>query len=499
MVFNSAIFFYFFLLVLVVYWVLARARGGMRKQNLFLLVASYFFYGWWDWVFLGLIFISTFVDFFAARLIESEERPARRRLYLTVSMGLNLGLLGTFKYFDFFITGFVDMSRLVVPGAFPDGGGSLLLNVILPVGISFYTFQTMSYTIDVYRRVIPAERDFWDFALFVCFFPQLVAGPIERAGDLLPQLKKPRVWQEEYLREGAWLLLLGFFMKVYVADNLGPLVDQVYLSGRHAYLAAPGAAAGHGGFQVFMASIGFAFQIYGDFAGYSCIAMGTARLLGVRLTVNFDMPELAQNPAELWRRWHTTLNRWVMDYIYIPLGGSRYGLVRKNRNLILAFILMGLWHGANWTFLIWGALHGTWLVAHALLGPYLPRLPRSAPPWLRGLVIGGKMAAVYTAFALSAVFFRAYDISHSGMLLSSLFSAWDFSGSTQGIDPGRYAGEIIRIFLPLVLIDVMAFRSGGIFWIFARRTSLRAVLYVLLFFTIVTMGVWGRDVIYFAF
>ena len=500
MVFNSAIFIYFFVIVLAVYWSLARLSGGTRWQNAFLLGASYFFYGWWDWIFLGLILISTITDYVVARAIERSDRDGRRKLLLFVSVAVNLGLLFSFKYFDFFVTGFVDMSRVVVPGAFPEGGQSLLLQVILPVGISFYTFQTMSYTIDVYRRVIPAERDPVDFGLFVCFFPQLVAGPIERASDLLPQLKQPRAWNMDNVREGAWLLLLGFFMKVYIADNLGPLVDQVYLANKHVYAQNPALAAGHGGGHVFWASIGFAFQIYGDFAGYSAIALGTARFLGVRLTVNFEMPELAQNPAELWRRWHATLNRWVMDYIYIPLGGSRYGLWRKNRNLVVAFILMGLWHGANWTFLIWGALHGGWLVAHAMLQPYLPRLPESAPSWLRGLTVSSKMMAVYTVFALSAILFRAYDIQHTWVLLESLLVGWGDVHPIREMPPvGRYAGDIIAVVLPLILIDVMAYRKDSLFWIFDRGVALRTALYVAMFFTIVTLGVWGKDVIYFAF
>ncbi|MDH5656438.1 MAG: MBOAT family protein, partial [Spirochaetia bacterium] len=359
MVFNSGVFIYFFIAVFILHWIIART-GSVRILNLFLLAASYFFYGFWDWLFLGLIFISTAVDYTAAILLEKEISQHRRKLLLAVSVIVNLGILGIFKYFDFFAESFIFMVRAFVPDAFP-GGEGILLRVLLPVGISFYTFQTMSYTIDVYRKQIPAEKDLISFALFVCFFPQLVAGPIERAGDLLGQLKVKRFFNMENMAKGAWLVLLGFYMKVYVADSLGPLVDQVYLPGRSVYNASPAFAAGHDGLHVILSSIAFAFQIYCDFAGYSNIALGSALFLGVRLTQNFNSPEMSTNPADLWRRWHITLNRWIIDYVYIPLGGSKMGDFQKLKNLLLIFVLMGLWHGANWTFFLWGLFHGTWL------------------------------------------------------------------------------------------------------------------------------------------
>ncbi|MCB1317733.1 MAG: MBOAT family protein, partial [Leptospiraceae bacterium] len=308
MVFNSSSFVYFFAIVYVVYWALARYRSGQRWQNRFLLVASYFFYGWWDWIFLGLIFLSTITDYLVALGIQNAPQANRRRrgVLLFISVAVNIGLLAAFKYYDFFVTSFVGMVRMFQPDAFGDGSEWLLLNVLLPVGISFYTFQTLSYTIDVYRGIIPAERNFWDFSLYVSFFPQLVAGPIERAGDLLPQLKARREFNWSDVEAGLWFVLLGFFLKTYVADSLAPLVDQVYLSGKGVYGQMPALAANHGGAQVLIASVAFAFQIYGDFAGYSTIAMGAARLMGIRLTLNFDTPEFSQNPAELWRRWHST-------------------------------------------------------------------------------------------------------------------------------------------------------------------------------------------------
>ena len=501
MVFNSGAFLIFFALTLAMYWALARLRPGRVLQNRFLLLASYFFYGWWDWVFLSLILISTVIDYFAARAIETSDDGHRRRWLLYISVVGNLGLLGVFKYFDFFAGSFVALSRTFFPDAFPDGGRSFFLNVALPVGISFYTFQTMSYTIDVYRRQISAERNFLDFALFVCFFPQLVAGPIERAGDLLPQLKRSRAITEEDIRRGVWLILYGFFLKTFVADNLGELVDQVYLPSAAAYRANPAAAAGQGGAQVILASIGFAFQIYGDFAGYSSIALGTARLMGIRLTVNFDMPQMSQNPADLWRRWHATLNRWVQDYVYIPLGGSRLGVFHKERNLFLAFVIMGLWHGANWTFALWGMFHGLWMVLYDLTASRLPRLPDSAPGVVRGAVRLLKMIAVFGIFGLTATMFRAYDLAHMMTLWRSILSfPYDWSGHVQGVaGAGLYAAAMFKILALLLFVDGMSYRTKNSFWIFGRPLWQRAALYLSMLYAIVILGYFGRTVIYFAF
>ena len=503
MVFNSAVFLFFFFWVFIAYWSLGRLSRGVIWQNRFLLLVSYVFYGYWDWVFLGLIFISTGIDYSVGRSLEKTESLKKRRILLSISIAANLGLLGAFKYFDFFASSFVLMARSVFPGSFPDGADSLLLKVILPVGISFYTFQTLSYTIDVYRRLIPAERNLPDFALFVCFFPQLVAGPIERAKDLLPQFKERRVFHPDDLSKGAWLMLLGFFMKVYVADNLDPLVNMVYLDGRATYEKFPQLAAGPGGFHVFLASIGFAFQIYGDFAGYSCIALGTARMMGIRLSVNFNAPELSQNPVEFWRRWHITLNRWLQDYVYIPLGGSRMGRLAKERNIFLAFMLVGLWHGANWTFVLWGVFHGVWLILYDLTVDRLPRLKEDARPFLRRMAVVLKMLGVFTVFGLTAVFFRAYDLKHSLILLKSLFTfpwPWEASASLNQLPAaGSYFSAIFNKIFVLLLLDIAAYRYKNYFWIFDRPLFVRVAVYTLLFLSILVMGVFGKDVIYFAF
>ena len=501
MVFNSAVFLFYLIVVLAGYHLAGRFTSGRRIQNVFLLIASYYFYGYWDWIFLSLIFISTAVDYFVARSIEAQESERNRKLLLTVSMVVNLGLLGVFKYYDFFINSFVLATRAVVPTAFENGAGEYLLHLVLPVGISFYTFQTMSYTIDVYRRVIRAERDPIDFALFVCFFPQLVAGPIERAKDLLTQLKEERVVDLRKVEKGVWLLLLGFFMKVYVADNIGPLIDRIYLSSPVLYHSHPELASGHGMFHVLFASLAFVMQIYGDFAGYSFIAMGSAMLLGIKLTLNFNTPEFSENPADLWRRWHVTLGRWVMDYIYIPLGGNRYGFFHQQKNLFITFVLMGFWHGANWTFVFWGAYNGAWILIHAILKPYLPVLPENAGKFRVFLDSFVKRFSTFLLFGISAIFFRAYDLNHSMELFRSLFfGSWNLVAPV-GNDGSAiaYLGSLVRVSFLLVILDYMMVRDGSVFWIFKKRAWVRALVYIILFFHIVIQGVFGKDVIYFAF
>ncbi|HMU81892.1 MAG TPA: MBOAT family O-acyltransferase [Leptospiraceae bacterium] len=502
MVFNSGVYIYFLIAVFTIYWAVSRLpRGAHRAQNTVLLLSSYFFYGWWDWLYLVLIFASPTLDYFVGIGLDSLTSERKRKLLITFSISCNLTILGIFKYYDFFITSFISMFRQFDPGAFPDGGAHLLLNAILPVGISFYTFQSMAYTVDVYRRQVRAERNFLDFASFVCFFPQLVAGPIERAGDLLVQMKNNRQFTWENMRNGAWMILLGFYMKTYVADNISPLVNLVYLDHKFAYHQNPLAASGHGGLQVILASVGFAFQIYSDFWGYSAIAMGSALFLGFKLTQNFNAPQMAENPADLWRRWHITLNRWVTDYIYIPLGGSRLGVVRKYVNLFVAMLLMGLWHGASWTFFVWGGFMGAWLIAHQIFRDYLPKLSEGAPAWKKGTVKALKMAATFGVFGLSATCFRAYDIHQTGELWKSILDISSYSLSpVHGVmGAGDFLWALVKKLIVLLVIDFMAYRTGSLYWIFDRPVWVRITLYSVLFFFVLILGEFGKDVIYFAF
>ncbi len=351
MLFNSWIFPPFLLLVLALYFGLAWLPRARSLQNVMLLLASYFFYACWDWRFLGLLLLSTSVDWTLANLIARERTPADAKRWVACSVAVNLLFLGFFKYFDFFVDS-AD-ALLLRLGLEPLG---LHLRVVLPVGISFYTFQSISYIVDVYRGEVAPARNPLDFALFVAFFPHMVAGPIMHSRDLLPQMQNPRRVTPQHWREGAWLMLVGFFKKMALADNLAPLVDAAFAPG-----AQPGASL------ILVAVYAFAFQIYCDFSGYTDIARGVAKLMGFELMLNFDRPYQALNPSDFWRRWHISLSTWLRDYLYIPLGGNRGGRLATYRNLMLTMLLGGLWHGAAWNFVLWGAYQGLLLVVHRLV------------------------------------------------------------------------------------------------------------------------------------
>lgn len=338
MIFHSLDFVLFFLVTTFVYW-----RLPHRGQNVLLLAASYLFYGYVHLWFLSLIFATTVADYWAARGMEAF--PSRKRLMLGLSLAVNLGLLGFFKYFGFFVDN-VHRVLATVGLDLPIP----VLQVVLPVGISFYTFQELSYTIEVYRGTLRARRDFIDFALFVCLYPQLVAGPIERASHLLPQVERPRRWSSPAAMDAAFLICWGYFKKLVIADNAGVIANKVFA------LQDPG-------FHVLWAGVfAFAIQIYADFSAYSDIARGVARWLGFELMRNFDHPYMATGPADFWRRWHISLSSWFRDYVYIPLGGSREGRARTARNIMLTFLVSGLWHGASWNYVLWGGFHGALLV-----------------------------------------------------------------------------------------------------------------------------------------
>ena len=359
MLFNTTTFLQFFLAFLFGYYL---CRNKLAARNALIVASSYLFYGWWDYRFLVLLFFSTLLDYIAARRIETTTHPRARTLWLLASITGNLGILGFFKYWNFFAESTAALCSSVGWTLHP-----FTLNIILPVGISFYTFQTMSYTIDVYRRRITAETNLITFASFVSFFPQLVAGPIERATSLLPQFRETRTITQADIETGIWLMAWGLFKKVVVADNLAPLVDQIF-SGTPA-----------GGAVVTLGTLAFAMQIYGDFSGYSDIARGLARLLGFHLMVNFRTPYFAADLRDFWSRWHISLSTWLRDYLYIPLGGSRAGPARTATNLMITMTLGGLWHGAAVPFLLWGLWHGValgWQRSFARLGFRVPWLIR---------------------------------------------------------------------------------------------------------------------------
>ena len=339
MIFNSLDFFIFLPICLILYYLF---RKNLKVQNFLLVVASYFFYGYWDYRFLSLIAFSTIVDYIAGQQIQNSESKKRKKAFLILSLLTNLGLLGVFKYYNFFVESFIELFAQIgyqLP--------SSTLEIILPVGISFYTFQTLSYTIDIYREKIKPTRDFIAFAAFVSFFPQLVAGPIERAAHLLPQFFRKREVQYRDLIVGSQMLVWGLFKKVAVADNLAEYVNIVY-----------GNQDDFGGLNNIIATIFFAFQIYCDFSGYSTIAIGLARMFGFELNQNFNTPYFALSIREFWQRWHISLSTWFRDYVYISLGGNRKGPSQFYKNIMITFLISGFWHGANWTFIVWGGIHG---------------------------------------------------------------------------------------------------------------------------------------------
>ncbi len=463
MLFNSTVFLCFFAVVYALYLALARRH---RVQNALLLAASCVFYGWWDWRFLGLLGVSTAVDYAVGLGLErTRGNPARRRLLL-VSIAANLAILGSFKYFDFFAASLVDLAGLFGATLHP-----VTLDVVLPVGVSFYTFQSMSYSIDVYRRRIPATRSALDFALFVAFFPQLMAGPIERAQRLLPQLARPRTINAERIHAGLFLLTWGYFKKLVVADNAGRLADHVFAN--HAV---------YDSLDLTLGVLAFSVQIYGDFSGYSDIARGLARLLGFELCVNFRLPWFARSPSEFWQRWHVSLSEWLRDYLYIPLGGSRAGRWRTLRNLTLTMLLGGLWHGAAWSFVIWGAYHAALLAAFRVI-PW----PRTERP----LVGAAQTALVFVLVCGGWMIFRAssleelcYFASHVGLTPSPLSArfAWDlvfFSLPLFGIEAWQQRRGDLLAPIHAPLAAQLALHSFLVTWIvvFGSRESLEFIYF----------------------
>ncbi|MBF0261853.1 MAG: MBOAT family protein [Magnetococcales bacterium] len=402
MLFTEFQFLLFFAVVWVVHWNLTANTG----RKLLLLAASYLFYGAWDYRFLGLIILSSAWDFFLARRIGVADSDRARRSWLIASLVSNLGLLFLFKYFNFFAQSLTDLFAL-----FGMGVSRTTLEIVLPVGISFYTFQTLSYTIDVYKKKIEPLNDFLDLALYVAFFPQLVAGPIVRAVAFLPQLRTPRRLEDVAIKTCLVLFWIGFVKKACISDNLAPLVDAVF--------AAP---AEFSASAIVLGALFYAIQIYCDFSGYSDMAVASAGLLGYTLPVNFNHPYWARNPTDFWRRWHISLSTWLRDYLYIPLGGGHQGGWPRNRNLMVTMLLGGLWHGASWTFVAWGFMHGLALVIHKI---WQERVSRFAT-WL---VIPAPLAILMTFYwvTLAWIFFRATSLS-SALDITRAFMLWQASG-----------------------------------------------------------------------
>ncbi|MEH0156172.1 MBOAT family protein [Limibacter armeniacum] len=403
MIFNSIPFLAFIIAVIPIFYLL---KGRMRM--LFILLSSYFFYGWWDWRFLSLIVFSTFSDYLIGYQIGKTQSETNRKLLLILSLITNLGMLAFFKYFNFFIDS-LD-STLGVIGLPPSG---VVLHIILPVGISFYTFQTLSYTIDVYRKEIPVETDFLKFASYISFFPQLVAGPIVRAADFLPQMNDMNKGPElKNILKGLDLVMIGYFKKVVIADSLSPLVGQIFEN-----------QANFNSINLIIGMVFFTFQIYCDFSGYSDIAIGFARMMGFEFPKNFNLPFISRSFSEFWRRWHTSLSSWLRDYLYISMGGNRKGKFNTYRNLMLTMVLGGLWHGASWNFIGWGILHGSYLVIERLWVTNLKRIDLYPKSGIFHKVFEGLgIIIVFSGVCIAFVMFRTVDFNHTWSYLTGAFA-----------------------------------------------------------------------------
>ena len=472
MLFNSTAFLLFLPIVFILYWFVT--NKSLKLQNILIFVSSYLFYGWWDWRFLSLLAISSIIDYYASLRMEATDNPKIRKRWLWLSMCSNLGILGFFKYYNFFVNSWVE------------AWGSLgyhidpwTVQVILPVGISFYTFQTMSYTIDVYRRQLKATNDFIAFSAFISFFPQLVAGPIERATNLLPQMLQKRKFSYAQATDGLRLILWGMFKKVVIADTLAIATNRIF-----------GGYENYSGGALILGVVYFAFQIYTDFSGYSDIARGCAKLFGFELMLNFNFPYFSRNIAEFWRRWHISLSTWFRDYLYIPLGGSRVSKPKAIRNVFIIFLVSGFWHGANWTFIIWGGIHAMLFIPSFIIGTHRKHITTIAGEgkWLPSPIEFGQMLLTFCFATLAWVFFRAETVS----------KAFDYIGR-MNFDFNEERSSLYYVLIIVVCDWVISHR---LLMPAYRLKLVRYVLYIVLLFAIIYhTGIKdaGNQFIYFNF
>lgn len=411
MLFNTLDFAIFLPIVFFIYWIIGKER--LKTQNFLILIASYIFYGLWDWRFLFLIIGSTIVDYLVGIAIHNNNNEKKRKAWLWVSVIFNISLLGFFKYYNFFASSFIDMFQLFGYTI----KSTWTLNIILPVGISFYTFQTMSYSLDIYYKRIEPTKDFFGFATFVAFFPQLVAGPIERASNLLGQVINKRTYNSKQIVEGLKLILWGLFKKMVIADGLAPIVDDIFAN-QSDYSAS----------TLILGVTFFSFQVYGDFSGYSDIAIGTSKLFGFELMSNFKFPNFSRNVAEYWQRWHISLSTWFRHYIYIPLGGSRVSKLISIRNISIVFLVSGFWHGANWTFIFWGAFHALAFIPVFLLGRnaiYKNSVvaQNSILPSFKEII---QVISTFAIVTFSRIFFRSESLTDSFNYITRIFAHFEY-------------------------------------------------------------------------
>lgn len=472
MLFNTFQFWLFLIVVLLCYRALPH-----KGQNRMLLVASYVFYGAWDWRFLGLIALSTVTDYVAGIKIAAPGAGDRHRKgWLILSLSVNLGLLAVFKYFGFFLDSAAEILTWI--GFQPNIPS---LKIILPVGISFYTFQTLSYTIDIYRKKLEPTTGFLDFALFVAFFPQLVAGPIERAKRLLPQVQGQRTVSVDDVRIGSYFVLYGLFKKVVIADNMAVIVNHIF--------SQPPASVSS--WESLLGVYAFAFQIYGDFHGYSLIAQGVARWMGFKIMDNFRHPYFSRSPQEFWQRWHISLSSWLRDYLYIPLGGNRKGTVRTYINLLATMLLGGLWHGANWTFVIWGAIHGGWLAVHRWIAARFPSKDSSDRIGLGFL----KWFVTVQLVCVAWLFFRAESVSQAFHFLAVFGSNWELTPLAE------YGFALLALLaLPMVLFEAWVERKQDLLALLKAPVPARAAFFLILLLLLLWMPAPApSEFIYFQF
>jgi alginate O-acetyltransferase complex protein AlgI len=482
MLFNSVDFALFLPVVFLLYWF--AANNSLRVQNVLLLAASYFFYGCWDWRFLFLLIFSTVLDYFTGLKISSAVNNHTRKFWLWLSISVNLGFLGIFKYYNFFAASFaasVSHFGLYI--------NPWTLKVILPVGISFYTFHGLSYVIDIYKNRIPAEKNFIDYSLFVSFFPLLVAGPIERATHLLPQIKKERIFNSEKAVDGLKQILWGLFKKIVIADQCAEYADMTFNT-----------PSGHSGSTLLLGAVFFAFQIYGDFSGYSDIALGTARLFGIELLRNFAFPYFSRDIAEFWRRWHISLSTWFRDYLYIPLGGSKGGTPMKVRNTLIIFLVSGFWHGANWTFIIWGLLNALYILPSIISKTNRDHLSIVAPGKL--LPSAKEFISIAVTFGLTVfawIFFRADSLMHAINYIRKIFSPGLFTAPD--LHTLENTGTVLILTGLFFLIEWVgreqqyAIAKTGVTW----KRSWRYALYYSIVFAIFWFSGREHEFIYFQF
>lgn len=477
MLFNSLPFFIFLTIVFVLFWFVVNRYH--KLQTLLLLVSSYVFYAWWDYRFLALIILSTIVDYLVGLSLFKNKSNRNRKYLLLMSLIFNIGLLGFFKYFNFFIESWVDAWQL-----FGITMHTSTLNIILPLGISFYTFQTLSYTIDIYRKKMEPTHHFIEFASYVAFFPQLVAGPIERASQLLPQFKIKKRFNQEVAIDGIHLIIWGLFQKIVIADSCATYVNAIFDNPQNL-----------NSLTLIMGAIYFAFQIYGDFAGYSNIAIGTAKLFGFNLMRNFNYPYFSRDIAEFWRRWHISLSTWFRDYLYIPLGGSKGSKKQQIRNIFIIFLISGFWHGANWTFIVWGGIHALIFIPLLLMNKNRKHLETISSermlPSIREFI---QMLITFCLTSFAWIFFRSASITDSLLYINRLFENLNFKIEYLNIE--RYSIELLLLIGIFVLIEW--FNRTQEHPICGKYTFVKASTII---FMIITLGVYSehQNFIYFQF